>query len=278
VDLTMYILENSTLLKETYLSHYGVSNLEELRQRISSLNEQAQKQTADKTIQNLVKKHSFNTVVDTAIHIIDSKLPEAEGTEVETIEPSEAKLTPELARRTGEREICLEILLQDKTPEDLILEGFPGEKVRETVQIYLSKQADGSYALKDVGNAAEIQQAEQTARQYVEQNRLQEIEAKEVELARNYLLHLKDNSPLEYNTKITNAEKAILQALGQIPQTGAMLKDRDQIFNQAAKELVQQESDKYRQSAIEELRNINAEFGQEYNTKLREQYVSEKDM
>jgi hypothetical protein len=277
IEMIMSVLKNNQDLANRYLVSFSKTSLKELEEYFSTLNATnpvATTNLASKIVGDLVSQHSFNSVVDTVIGIIDSKLPALEALQPEAVKTEGVKLTPELTRQAGTKEICLEILLGEKIPEELISDGFPENKVRETIQIYLNKQADGSYTFKEVGNDIEIQEAERAAQKQVETTRSNEIKIAQTELAQGELEIIKDTDSSQHLQRLTTA-KSELEGILNIKINNLYAPE---VITQAAKKLVEEKPDYYKQQAIGVLRKTNPDFAQEYNAKLQEKYISEGDM
>lgn len=152
-ELILRLMENNPDL----LRVMGYKNYQNLKKALSQKKPADLKQLADETTRALVSEHSFNTAVDTAIYIIDRKLPEVEEVE-ERVTAAKPELTAEAARRVGEPEIVL-MISEGLSDQEMIDKGVDSEIIKAVGQKYFYKDAAGQYKLKQpqTGNLVETE-------------------------------------------------------------------------------------------------------------------------
>lgn len=112
---------------------------------ISNFTEQGKKTKVDYLIKTLVQKHSFNTVIDTAISIIDQKLPaETEP----AVQAPETKLGRETAAKFGADEIAL-LLAEGKTEAELLGMGVNADLIKQTKRRFCYQNEQGLLLIKE---------------------------------------------------------------------------------------------------------------------------------
>ncbi len=233
-ELILFTVQNNPdLLPVTKFQTY-----EALKKGLSRKTPDQLKRMADGLTACLVQEHSFNSVVDTAIHIIDSKLPEIEP-EVEPVETApipKLELTAEAVGKAGEPEIAL-LIAEGKTEQEIISMGLDLDKIKAVRRKYFSKDAAGQYRLKEADEDGNVQQEKTKKELQIKQRYQAEMENSIDEVAKTTAIEdwlklqrgqLDKPAELKYEDEVWRIAKMLLSktnARGQkIP-----LEDKDRL-------------------------------------------------
>lgn len=168
-EIILLIIENNPDL----LSRTRYRSLEGLKKGLVGKDDQELKRIANRIIKGLVNEHSFNTIVDTAVYIIDQKLPEAEIVEAAPVVKPE--LTVEAGKQVGEGEIAL-MIAEGLSNQEMKAKGVDPEAIKNVRRKYFYKDAAGQYKLKKVEDQAAVDQEKKDRLTEIQQRHQAEME------------------------------------------------------------------------------------------------------
>lgn len=212
-ELILRLMENSPdLLK--------YKNYQNLKKALSQKKPAELKQLADETTRALVSKHSFNTAVDTAIYIIDRKLPEVEEVE-ERVTAAKQELTAEAAKRVGEPEIVL-MISEELSEEEMINKGIRAKDIKKAKSEYFYQDSTtGEWSIKQAeDDEAQVKQhREQKLRDIIPLLDKEEIEKQIDEFLRKQAE--RDLQDLQRGKSLTEISEKVYQSYEQEALTKA---------------------------------------------------------